>query len=167
MDIRKLKMLIKLVTENDIAELEIKEGEETIRISRQTLSSTLSSAILPSFPMTAIPHTANPASIETHTAAPATHLTPVNLSSSSHVTGHTVHAPMVGTVYLSPSPDTPPFVKRGQAIQKGETICIIEAMKMFSEIEADNSGIIKECLVENGQPVEFGQPLFIIGDANE
>jgi acetyl-CoA carboxylase biotin carboxyl carrier protein len=149
MDLRKLKKLIDLVQESGIAELEITEGEEKVKIVKGGVVS-VSAA-----PVMAMPATA-PA------AAPAATAPPAEAPDASQE-GHVVKAPMVGTFYRSPSPDAKVFVEVGQAVKEGDTICIIEAMKLMNEIEADASGVVKAILVENGQPVEYGQPLFILG----
>jgi acetyl-CoA carboxylase biotin carboxyl carrier protein len=149
MDLRKLKKLIDLVQESGIAELEITEGEEKVKIVKGGVVS-----------VSAAPVMAMPA------AAPAT--APAAAAAAAEAPdasqeGHVVKAPMVGTFYRSPSPDAKVFVEVGQAVKEGDTICIIEAMKLMNEIEADASGVVKAILVENGQPVEYGQPLFILG----
>jgi len=149
MDLRKLKKLIDLVQESGIAELEITEGEEKVKIVR-------GGAVSVSAPSMPMPAEARPAA-----APPAAPAQPVPAAGGQE--GHVVKAPMVGTFYRSPSPDAKPFVEVGQAVKEGETICIIEAMKLMNEIEADASGTVKAILVENGQPVEYGQPLFILG----
>jgi acetyl-CoA carboxylase biotin carboxyl carrier protein len=149
MDLRKLKKLIDLVQESGIAELEITEGEEKVRIARGGVVATSQPAAVAA----PGPVPAAPKSDETADAAHATH---------PKQEGHVVKAPMVGTFYRTPSPDAKPFVEPGQSIKQGETICIIEAMKLMNEIEADATGVVKAVLVENGQPVEYGQPLFII-----
>ncbi len=149
MDLRKIKTLIDLVQQSGIAELEITEGEEKVRISRtgnngpfmQPMAPT--SVILPQEMGTA--------------PAPA----PV-AAAAAEPTGHTLKSPMVGTFYRSPSPGTPAFVEIGQTVAKGQTLCIIEAMKLLNEIESDAAGVVKAILTENGQPVEYGQPLFLI-----
>ena len=149
MDLRKIKTLIDLVQQSGIAELEITEGEEKVRISRNGNNTpfmqpmTPTSMMLPPDLMTPVP--AVPVA-----AVPA------------EPTGHTLKSPMVGTFYRSPSPGSPSFVEIGQAVTKGQTLCIIEAMKLLNEIESDASGVVKAILTENGQPVEYGQPLFII-----
>ena len=150
MDLRKLKKLIDLVQESGIAELEITEGEEKVKIVK---GGVVSMAAAPTAAM-AMPATA-PAPSPT---------TPTTVAPPPAETqeGHVVKAPMVGTFYRSPSPDAKPFVEVGQAVKEGDTICIIEAMKLMNEIEADASGSVKAILVENGQPVEYGQPLFIL-----
>ncbi|MAA73444.1 MAG: acetyl-CoA carboxylase, biotin carboxyl carrier protein [Salinisphaeraceae bacterium] len=156
MDIRKLKKLIELVEESGIAELEITEGEESVRIGRY-----------PSGGMASIPQYA-PAPPP---AAPAPAEPPADAGKSSgggdkgsdQPDGHVVRAPMVGTFYEAPSPESQPFVEVGDRVSADQTLCIIEAMKMLNQIEAEVSGEVKAVLVENGQPVEFDQPLFIIG----
>jgi acetyl-CoA carboxylase biotin carboxyl carrier protein len=153
MDLRKLKKLIDLVQESGIAELEITEGEEKVRIVKGGVvsvspGSAAASAAAPAAAPPGLPTAAAPAAAPE--AAPA-------------VEGHVVKAPMVGTFYRSPSPDAKAFVEVGQAVKEGEVICIIEAMKLMNEIDADAAGTVKAILVENGQPVEYGQPLFILG----
>jgi acetyl-CoA carboxylase biotin carboxyl carrier protein len=144
MDIRKIKKLIEIIEESDIAELEIKEGEESIRISRYSAAP---AAYAPApAPASAVP------TASTVTAAPA----------EEKITGHIVKSPMVGTFYRSASPGTKVFVEIGQAVLAGDTLCIIEAMKILNQIEADKSGVITQILVDNAEPVEYGQPLFII-----
>ena len=150
MDLRKLKKLIDLVEESGIAELEITEGEEKVRINRGG-TATVTSTVAPA--VTALPAiTSTPAIANGELALPA-----------PPPDGHVLKAPMVGTFYRSASPGAKPFVEIGQAVTKGETVCIIEAMKLLNEIEADRSGTIKAILVENGQPVEYGHPLIVIG----
>ena len=145
MDLRKLKKLIDLVQESGIAELEITEGEERVRIARGGVVVATPAAAPVAAPVAAAAALPVPAA----PAAPAPE-------------GHVVKSPMVGTFYRSPSPDAKAFVEPGQSIKQGETICIIEAMKLMNEIESDATGVVKAILVENGQPVEYGQPLFII-----
>ncbi len=154
MDIRKIKKLIDIIEESDIAEIEISEGEESIRISRYSSS-------LPT--------------LVSNTPAPITNITPIATSVPTATSinepavevvsdGHVVKSPMVGTFYRAASPSaSTPFVEVGQTVTEGETLCIIEAMKILNQIEADKSGTIKQILVENAQPVEYDQPLFIIG----
>jgi acetyl-CoA carboxylase biotin carboxyl carrier protein len=154
MDLRKLKKLIDLVQESGIAELEITEGEEKVKIVKGGVVA-VSQAPL------AAPPSAAPAP-EPRSAAPAA-AAPPPAEPAAGQEGHVLKAPMVGTFYRSSSPDAKPFVEVGQPIKEGQTICIIEAMKLMNEIEADASGVVKAILVENGQPVEYGQPLFIIG----
>jgi len=153
MDLRKLKKLIDLVQESGIAELEITEGEEKVRISRGGLVSAASQGAAPAvaFPPAA-PAAAVPAAPEAAAAEPA-----------PGGEGHAVKAPMVGTFYRAPSPEARPFVEVGQVVKQGDTVCVIEAMKLMNEIEAGASGTVNAILVENGQPVEYGQALFIIG----
>ncbi len=156
MDLRKLKKLIDLVEESGIAELEITEGEEKVRISRvnQTTQATVATA----------PQAATPQVITTATAVEATPAIPAaEAMAPAEPEGHVVKAPMVGTFYRSASPGAKPFVEVGQRVNQGDTLCIIEAMKLLNEIEADCSGVIKEILAENGQPVEYGEPLFVLG----
>ena len=152
MDLRKLKKLIDLVEESGIAELEITEGEERVRISRSMPSA--QAQFVPLGAQTVQPVTAAPSQAAAVTAVGAA--TPV-LSE-----GHVVKSPMVGTFYRSSSPGSNAFVEVGQAVKEGETLCIIEAMKLLNEIESDKSGVIKAVLVENGQPVEYGESLFVI-----
>ncbi|MDP2490405.1 acetyl-CoA carboxylase biotin carboxyl carrier protein [Vibrio splendidus] len=149
MDIRKIKKLIELVEESGISELEISEGEESVRISRNSPVSAapIQYAAAPA-PVAAAPAAAPVAAAEA--AAPAV------------PAGHQVLSPMVGTFYGAPSPDAKPFVKVGQSVTAGETLCIVEAMKMMNQIEADKSGVVTAILVEDGQPVEFDQALVII-----
>jgi acetyl-CoA carboxylase biotin carboxyl carrier protein len=153
MDLRKLKKLIDLVQESGIAELEITEGEEKVKIVKGGMVSLSASA--PAHPPSA------PEARAVAPAAPAAASPAAEAPSGQE--GHVVKAPMVGTFYRSASPDAKAFVEVGQAVKEGETICIIEAMKLMNEIEADASGAVKAILVENGQPVEYGQALFILG----
>jgi acetyl-CoA carboxylase biotin carboxyl carrier protein len=145
MDLRKLKTLIDLVAESDIAELEITEGEDKVKIVKSSAPITYAAPPAPVYAAAA------PA-----VAAPVAPVAPVVSDAD------TVKAPMVGTFYRAPSPGAAAFVEVGQSVQQGEPLCIIEAMKLLNEIEADKSGVIKEILVENGEPVEYGQPLFVI-----
>ncbi len=145
MDLRKLKKLIDLVEESGISELEITEGEEKVRISR------VGGNAQASFTMQPPPLSTNPTP---QALAPLVNDTPE---------GHVVKSPMVGTCYRGPSPEAAFFVQPGQTVNVGDTLCIIEAMKLLNEIEADAAGVIKAILVENGQPVEYGEPLFVIG----
>jgi acetyl-CoA carboxylase biotin carboxyl carrier protein len=154
MDLRKLKKLIDLVQESGIAELEITEGEERVRIASG--GSVSVTPVAAPAAATAAPLPAGPAPVAAPASAPAAAPVPA-------AEGHVVKSPMVGTFYRAPSPDAKPFVDVGGAVKEGETICVIEAMKLMNEIEADASGTIKAILVENGQPVEYGQALFIIG----
>lgn len=154
MDIRKVKKLIELLEESGINEIEIHEGEESVRISR---SSTATAAVMTT---AAVPAPINMAAAPVGTATAAM---PAEIASAEPVlSGHVVRAPMVGTFYRAPSPGAQPFVDVGTQVSAGDTLCIIEAMKMLNQIEADISGTIKEILGENGQPVEYDQPLFVI-----
>jgi acetyl-CoA carboxylase biotin carboxyl carrier protein len=150
MDLRKLKKLIDLVQESGIAELEITEGEEKVKIVKGGVVLTSAAPV----PVAVLP----PPSASGAAAAALVASEP-----EPGTEGHVVKAPMVGTFYRSSSPDAKPFVEVGQAVKEGDTICIVEAMKLMNEIEADGSGVVKAILVENGQPVEYGQPLFILG----
>jgi len=153
MDIRKVKKLIELLEESDVAEIEIHEGEESVRISRS--SSAAAPAVF-----------AAPAAVAAAPAAAPAAPTPAPADSSKEPeepTGHLIRSPMVGTFYRAPSPEAKVFVEEGQAVTKGDTLCIIEAMKILNQIETDASGKVIEVLVENGQPVEYNQPLFVIG----
>ena len=145
MDIRKVKKLIELLEESGIAELEIKEGEDSVRISRQTT----------------VIQNATPVAMAPAVAAPDASAAKAPIA-SQEPRGHHVKSPMVGTYYGAASPTSSPFVKEGQSVSVGDTLCIIEAMKMMNQIEAVKSGIIRSILVENGSPVEFDQILFII-----
>lgn len=149
MDLRKLKKLIDLVQESGIGEIEITDGEEKVRISRQAAAAPVIMAAPGMQPM-AYGAPAPSASGPSAAAPPA------------EPKGHSLKSPMVGTFYRAPSPGAPAFVEIGQAVTKGQTLCVIEAMKLLNEIESDVSGTIKAILVENGQPVEYGQPLFVI-----
>ena len=152
MDLRKLKKLIDLVQESGIAELEITEGEEKVKIVKSAVAPAAPSATAVSLP---------PPPSPTTLSAPAQGA-PVANPPDPAPEGHAVKSPMVGTFYRTPSPDAKPFVEVGHEVKEGQIICIIEAMKLMNEIECDKSGTIKAILVENGQPVEYGQPLFII-----
>jgi acetyl-CoA carboxylase biotin carboxyl carrier protein len=151
MDLRKLKKLIDLVQESGIGELEITEGEEKVRISRNPAGGVQAVMVPQGAPMTHQALTTGPSGGATETAA-----------APPEPAGHSLKSPMVGTFYRSPAPGSPVFVEVGQAVTKGQTLCIIEAMKLLNEIESDATGTIKAILVENGQPVEYGQALFII-----
>jgi acetyl-CoA carboxylase biotin carboxyl carrier protein len=150
MDLRKLKTLIELVESSGIAELEISEGEERVRITRAGVHAapTMQQVYAAPQPAPSIQQAAPAAPVAAEPAA---------------VEGHVIKSPMVGTFYRSASPGAKAFVDVGQNVNAGDTLCIIEAMKLLNEIETDKAGVIKAILVENGQPVEFGQPLFIIG----
>ncbi|MEE8482756.1 MAG: acetyl-CoA carboxylase biotin carboxyl carrier protein [Acidiferrobacterales bacterium] len=148
MDIRKVKKLIEMLEESSLAEIEIHEGEESIRISRANSTAPAAAvAVMPPAPAIA------PAAI-----APASDAN----EEASIPSGHAVKSPMVGTFYSAPSPGAKPFVQVGDSVNEGDTLCIVEAMKMLNEIEADKAGVIKAVLKENGQPVEYGEALFVI-----
>ncbi len=148
MDLRKLKTLIDLVSDSDIAELEITEGDGKVRIVK---------ASAPQAPVMVMPDAVAPAaSVAVQAAAPAAP------APAAPPPGHVVKAPMVGTFYRAPNPGATPFIEVGQSVKEGDPLCIIEAMKLLNEIEADKSGVVREILVENGEPVEYGQPLFVI-----
>lgn len=147
MDLRKLKKLIDLVEESGIAELEVTEGEEKVRITRMTTAPAV--------------YTAAPITAPVAAPAIASHDTPAE-TTPARDDKNTVKSPMVGTFYRSSSPTAAPFVEVGQSVKEGDTLCIIEAMKLMNEIETDRSGVIKAILVENAQPVEYGEALFII-----
>lgn len=148
MDLRKIKTLIELLEASDLAEIEVKEGDDAVRISRPSAVS--APAVVTAAAPASAPATPATPALATPEAAPAANA------------GSTISSPMVGTFYIAPSPEAPPFVEVGQQVNRGDTICIIEAMKMFNQIEAEKSGTIKAILVESGQPVEFGQDLFLI-----
>lgn len=152
MDIRKVKKLIELLEESGIDEIEITEGEEAIRISRS------SRALQAAAPMQYAPMPAQAPAAAPAPAAPAESSEPAKAEHS----GHAVRSPMVGTFYRAPSPTSPSFVEVGQHVNEGDTICIVEAMKMMNQIEADKSGVVEAILVENGEPVEFDQALVTI-----
>lgn len=151
MDLRKLKTLIDLVAESDIAELEVTEGESKVRILKS--SPVAQNQVVMMQPQGAQQYAPAAAPVAVAVAAPVV----------PEIKGHVVKSPMVGSFYRSSAPGSPAFVEVGSVVKEGDTLCIIEAMKLLNEIDADASGVIKEILVENGQPVEFGQPLFIIG----
>jgi acetyl-CoA carboxylase biotin carboxyl carrier protein len=153
MDLRKLKTLIDLVAESDIAELEVTEGESKVRIVK--------SSAIPQGQMVMMQPQGMPQQYSAPSHAPAPAAEPVAVAAEP--TGHTVKSPMVGTFYRSSAPGSPAFVEVGSTIKEGDTLCIIEAMKLLNEIDSDVSGVVTKILVENGQPVEFGQPLFVIG----
>jgi acetyl-CoA carboxylase biotin carboxyl carrier protein len=154
MDLRKLKKLIDLVEESGIAELEITEGEEKVRIvkdRRQAREQTYPVAESPPL-----------ASVSKESATPLPAPAPAAPQPAPEAEGHVIKSPMVGTFYRSPSPDAKPFVEVGDTVKKGQTVCIIEAMKLMNEIEADRDGVVKAVLVETGQPVEYGEPLLLL-----
>lgn len=142
MDSEKINQLIKLLNEHGLSEIEFSEGDQSIRIKRQLSSSTQTTLLQPSPSSGIMPPSSVPEEVE--------------------VIGHKVCSPMVGTVYLAPNPDAAPFVSLGQTVKKGDVLCIVEAMKMMNQIEADKAGVIKARLVENGMPVEYNQALFVI-----
>jgi acetyl-CoA carboxylase biotin carboxyl carrier protein len=156
MDLRKLKTLIDLVSESGISELEVTEGEGKVRIVKNAPPVYVQPSASFAPPMTAsAPAPGALASEQAPAAAAAPAAPPVQ--------GHVVTSPMVGTFYRSPSPGADPFVQVGDTVKEGQTLCIIEAMKLLNEIESDKAGVVKEILIENGQAVEYGQPLFVIG----
>ena len=151
MDLRKLKKLIDLVEESGIAELEITEGEEKVKIVKAGERPGAPRAVEVALPVPA------------HVAAAPTAPSPPVAEPARAPEGHVIKAPIVGTFYRAASPTANPFVDIGHTVKEGQTVCIIEAMKLMNEIEADGAGVIKAILVENGQPVEYGQPLFVLG----
>ncbi|MCL6396731.1 acetyl-CoA carboxylase biotin carboxyl carrier protein [Pectobacterium carotovorum subsp. carotovorum] len=154
MDIRKIKKLIELVEESGIAELEISEGEESVRISRAPAAV--------NYPMMQQAY-ATPMMQPQPALAAAVAPTPVEAPAApAAISGHIVRSPMVGTFYRTPSPDAKAFVEVGQRVNVGDTLCIVEAMKMMNQIEADKAGVVKAILLESGQPVEFDEPLIVI-----
>ncbi len=158
MDIRKVKKLIELLEESDIDEIEIKEGEESVRISRNGAAQRMAMAPYPAAPVYSAPAPAA-APIAAATTTPVAEAAPTKPAA---IEGHVVRSPMVGTFYSSPSPTSPVFFEVGQSVKVGDVVCIVEAMKMMNQIEADKSGTIAAILVENGEPVEFDQPLVSI-----
>ncbi len=150
MDMRKIKKLIELIQSTGVAEIEIREGEESVRITREVNTTQM---LVAQPPVASAPVATAPAA--TAAAAPPT-------PTPAHEAHHTVKAPMVGTVYITPTPGAKPFVEIGQQVKVGDVICLIEAMKMFNQIEADKAGTLSARLVDNGTPVEFNQPLFTI-----
>ena len=166
MDLRKIKALIDLLDKSNLAELEIKEGEESVRLARH-------SSLAPPVMMQAPPAMMMPAADHARPApaAPAAAPTPALAATATEAQpkkgdmpdGHVIRSPMVGTYYASPNPDSPPFVKVGQTVKQGETLGIIEAMKMFNPIEAEVSGTVRAILVTSGQPIEFDEPMYVIG----
>jgi acetyl-CoA carboxylase biotin carboxyl carrier protein len=154
MDLRKLKKLIDLVQESGISELEVTEGEERVRIVKHGLVPNVASYGAPLAMLAGAPAAVS--------ASPAENLLAASDASSAQIDGHVVKAPMVGTFYRSSAPNAKAFVEVGESVAAGETLCIIEAMKLMNEIESDVSGVVRAILVENGEPVEYGQPLFII-----
>ena len=159
MDIRKVKKLIELLEESNIGEIEIKEGEESVRISRNGAQAVMTAAPAYAAPVAAAPAPAAPAAAPAAPAPEAASAAPAEAPASS---GHLVVSPMVGTFYRSPSPTSAAFVEVGQTVKVGDVLCIVEAMKMMNQIEADKAGVVEAILVENGEPVEFDQPLVSI-----
>ena len=145
MDLRKIKKLMELLEESGLTEIEVKEGEESIKLSRAKKDEAVINSI-------------------TAEQSQTISETPIKEKISQHeqLKGETIDSPMVGTFYRGPSPDSKPFVEKGQKVNKGDTVCILEAMKMMNQVTAERSGIIKDILVDDAEPVEFGQPLFII-----
>ena len=150
MDIRKIKKLIELLHNSDVAEIEISEGEESVRITRGVVNQ-----VTTHLPQNKYEQT-NASSVSSGIS------TPIDTETSALPAGHQVTSPMVGTFYRSSSPDSAPFIEVGSKVKIGDTLCIVEAMKMMNQIEADKSGVVKQILVENEEPVEFDQPLFVI-----
>lgn len=159
MDIRKIKKLIELIEDSGVSEIEIKEGEESVRISRGPIGGDPVAAYPAQPSYLAPPPAPAPAGAAPPPAAADGPGTAAEVAASS---GHTITSPMVGTFYRASSPTAKPFVDVGDTVSEGDTLCIIEAMKMLNQIESDTSGVVKAILVENGQPVEFGEPLFVI-----
>ena len=153
MDMRKIKKLIELLQSTGVAEIEIHEGEESVRITRE---SKITPMMLASPPQ--VMATQTPTALEAKSEPPSNKTT----EAAAHTEKHAIKAPMVGTVYLSPTPGAKPFVEIGQSIKAGDVICLIEAMKMFNQIESDKTGTVTARLIDNGTPVEFNQPLFVI-----
>jgi len=151
MDIRKIKKLIELLDESGIAEIEIHEGEESVRISRHSTQVAVAAAPYAAVPAAAV---AAPAAVEAAAEAPG--------ENAELMKGHQIKSPMVGTFYRSPAPGNPSFIEVGSRVSQGDTLCIIEAMKMFNQIDSDVSGVVKAILLDNGEPVEYGQPLIVI-----
>ncbi|HEY2395267.1 MAG TPA: acetyl-CoA carboxylase biotin carboxyl carrier protein [Rudaea sp.] len=159
MDLRKIKKLIDILEDSNLAELEIKEGEESVRLSRMPKGVAVAQTTAP---VAHAHHAEAPRPSAASTADTAASAVPAH-GNKDMPAGHVLRSPMVGTFYLSPNPDSAPFVKLGQSVKAGDTLGIIEAMKMFNQIEADISGTIVAVLASNGQPVEFDEPLFVIG----
>ncbi|MDR2876469.1 MAG: acetyl-CoA carboxylase biotin carboxyl carrier protein [Chromatiales bacterium] len=152
MDIRKIKKLIELLEESDLAEIEVQEGEGSVRISRHGKFA----------PMMASQMMAAPMPMPSPVAATPAASAPAESSAAALPRGHVITSPIVGSFYRAPAPGAPPFVEIGQRVNVGDTLCVIEAMKMMNQIESDKDGVVSAILVENGQPVEYGQPLFAI-----
>lgn len=161
MDLRKIKKLIDLLEESNLAEIEIKEGEESVRLAR--VPKGMMAAAPAPMAHAPVAHHAEPARAPVATPALAATATEAQKAKPDVPDGHTVRSPMVGTFYGAPNPDAPPFVKIGQTVKAGDTLGIIEAMKMFNPIESDVGGVVQAILVESGQPIEFDEPMFVIG----
>ncbi len=165
MDLRKIKKLIDLLDESNLAEIEIKEGEESVRLSRMPKNMPMQQVTYAAAPQQAPPSAHADVQRPTHATAPATpHADTAHIGKGGRELpdGHVLRSPMVGTFYASPNPESPPFVKVGQEVKAGDTLAIIEAMKMFNPIEADVSGTVTAVLASSGQPIEFDEPLFVI-----
>jgi acetyl-CoA carboxylase biotin carboxyl carrier protein len=162
MDLRKIKKLIDLLEESNLAEIEIKEGEESVRLARVP-KGMMQAAPQPMQMQMAPAHHPEPPRGPVATPALAATAAEAQKAKPDVPEGHTVRSPMVGTFYASPNPDAQPFVKIGQSVKAGDTLGIIEAMKMFNPIEADVGGVVQAILVESGQPIEFDEPMFVIG----
>lgn len=160
MDLRKLKTLIDLVADSDIAELEVTEGESKVRIAK---TSSVQGQTVVMQPQQIMPQQYMQPAVAMPQVNVATQVIATETAAPAEPEGNVVKSPMVGTFYSAPAPGNPPYVEVGATVKQGDTLCIIEAMKLLNEIEADTSGVIKQILVENGEPVEFGQPLFVIG----
>ncbi len=158
MDLRKIKKLIDLLEESNLTEIEIREGEESVRLSRAATP-----APAPVYAAPAPVQVAAPVAVPMASPTEAATGSVKNTAASALPEGHVVRSPMVGTFYASPNPESPPFVKLGQSVKAGDTLGIIEAMKMFNPIEADVSGTVVAVLVSNGKPLEFDEPMFVIG----
>lgn len=150
MDIRKIKKLIELLEESDLAEIEVQEGEGSVRISRYGKSVPVAAPMMAPMPVAAPVAAAAPATAAPEAAVP------------TQPSGHIITSPIVGSFYRAPAPGAPPFVEVGQRVKVGDTLCVIEAMKMMNQIESDKDGVVSAILVDNGQPVEYGQPIFAI-----
>ena len=164
MDLRKLKTLIDLVSESGVAELEITEGEDHVRIVNRKENTTAPALVVPtpSAASAAIAAAAAAAPAPVEAPAPTAPAAPAAAPAASAEPRKTINSPMVGTFYRAPSPGAKPYADVGQRVKAGDTVCIIEAMKLLNEIEAETDGVIQEILVDNGAPVDFGQPLFVI-----
>ena len=162
MDLRKIKALIDLLDKSNLAELEIKEGEESVRLARHSAHAPMMVSHAPMYapPPAEAPRTAAPQPMPAVSATASE--AQVGKNGKDVPDGHMIRSPMVGTYYASPNPDSPPFVKIGQTVKAGETLGIIEAMKMFNPIEAEVSGTVRAILVSTGQPIEFDEPMFVI-----